>query len=93
MSQFSGRNLLLRLEDWRLRQHFKHVETTLRARDVSHLSPALRQSREHALDRLHSYAERSIFPRNYERPIYSPCSQSMPWCSQNGAMPSRRSSR
>lgn len=73
MGRFSGRDLLLKLEDWRLRQHFKCVETTLRARDVSHLSPALRQSREHALDRLHDYAARGIFPRNYERPVYSPC--------------------
>jgi hypothetical protein len=73
MSQFSLRDRLLRLEDWRLRQHFKRVEQNLRSRDVSHLSPALQQAREHYLDRLHRYAARGIFPRNYERPVYSPC--------------------
>jgi len=66
-------SLQKKLENWRLRQHFKRVESILRKRDTSYLSPALQQAREQYLDRLHAYAERGIFPRNYERLPYSPC--------------------
>lgn len=65
--------LQLKLDDWRVRQHFKRVERILRDRDVSHLPPALQQAREQHLNRLHAYAARSIFPRNHERPVYAPC--------------------
>ncbi len=65
--------LQLKLDDWRVRQHFKRVERILRSRDVSHLSPELQQARHQHLNRLHAYAERGIFPRNHERPIYAPC--------------------
>jgi hypothetical protein len=73
MTQSPASKLRLKLEDWRLRQHFKHVEHTLRSRDTRHLSPALRQARERYLDQLHMYARRGIFPRNHERPVYAPC--------------------
>jgi hypothetical protein len=73
MSQSRLGTLLLKLDDWRVRQHFKRVEGILRARDVSHLPPTLQQAREHYLDRLYAYAVRGVFPRNYERPGYAPC--------------------
>ena len=73
MSQSSLGNLWQKLDDWRVSQHFKRVEVTLRAQDMSHLSPTLQQARKHYLNCLHEYAVRGIFPRNYERPGYSPC--------------------
>lgn len=63
----------LRIDDWRVRQHFKRVETILRDRDVSHLPPHLQRSREHYLDVLHDYAARGVFPRNHERAGIAPC--------------------
>jgi hypothetical protein len=62
-----------RLDDWRVRQHFKRVESILREREVSHLSPALQASRANYLELLHAYAERGVFPRNYERAGIAPC--------------------
>ncbi len=73
MSQVSFGSLRLRLDDWRVSQHFKRVEATLRAQDVSHLSPRLQLARKAYLDWLHDYATRGVFPRNYERPGCSPC--------------------
>lgn len=73
MSQLSINKLWLKLEEWRLRQHFKRVEETLRVENVSHLSPDLQLTRKHYLDEMHHYAVSGIFPRNYERPGYSPC--------------------
>jgi hypothetical protein len=66
-------SLQQKLENWRLRQHFKRVEAILRKRDVSHLTSTLQQARERYLDYLHAYAERGIFPRNYEQLPYAPC--------------------
>jgi hypothetical protein len=65
-------DFLLRLDDWRVRQHFKRVERKLRARDVSDLSNALQTARARHLDELHRYAVRSVFPRNHEKPGYAP---------------------
>jgi hypothetical protein len=73
MNQSLVNTLRLKLDDWRVRQHFAQVERTLRAKDVSHLPPALRQVRQDHLNRLHAYAARGVFPRNYERPNYAPC--------------------
>ncbi|MEZ4668124.1 MAG: hypothetical protein R3E39_09425 [Anaerolineae bacterium] len=73
MSQSMVNALRLKLEDWRIRQHFKRVEGILRSKDVNHLSPALQATRKKHLDHLHVYATRGIFPRNYEKPDYAPC--------------------
>ncbi len=72
MSHAPPRSLRLRLDDWRVSQHFKRVEATLRAHDVSHLSPRLQLARAQYLDWLHTYTLRGVFPRNHERPGYSP---------------------
>jgi hypothetical protein len=66
-------SLQQKFENWRLSRHFKRVETILNKRDISHLSPTLQQTRKQYLDRLHDYAVRGIFPRNYKRLPYSPC--------------------
>src|SRR5438132_814001 len=73
MQKLSFKSLWLKLEDWRLRQHFKRVETILRSRDVSHLPDYLQKAREQQLENLHHYAQRSIFPRNDGRFLYTPC--------------------
>src|SRR4051812_21795891 len=64
--------LFLKLDDWRVRQHFKRVEGVIRTQDVSHLPATLQKAREQHLARLHSYVMRGIFPRNYEH-RYAPC--------------------
>lgn len=48
----------------RIQAHLQRVETELRARDVSHLAPAPRAARLHALDVLHEYRLTGRFPRN-----------------------------
>ena len=73
MTQARWTNYWLKLEDWRLRQHFKRVESILRRRDTSHLPEALQKAREAQLERLHDYAQRSVFPRNESQTLYTPC--------------------
>ncbi|MBI1280026.1 MAG: hypothetical protein GC179_18000 [Anaerolineaceae bacterium] len=73
MNYTSMRIVASKLDDWRVKQHFKYVDVILRNRDVSHLSPQLQQAREHYLNHLHAYAERGIFPRNHEYRGFSPC--------------------
>jgi hypothetical protein len=73
MSQSPVGGLWLKLDDWRVRQHFKRVEAILRSRDVSHLPASLQRARGDYLDQLHAYAARGVFPRNHECPIYAPC--------------------
>lgn len=57
-----------------IRAHLAQVEQFLRNRDVSHLSPELREAREQNLDRLRAYRQRGEFPRNThtneERPVF-----------------------
>src|SRR6476661_8231997 len=71
--QTSATSLLQKIDDWRVSQHFKRVESILRKRDVSNLPPTLQQARESYINTLHDYAARGIFPRNYEQPDYAPC--------------------
>jgi hypothetical protein len=71
--QFRLSRLLLTLDDWRVRQHFKRVERELRAHEASHLPGTLQTARARHLDELHRYAARGIFPRNHERPGHAPC--------------------
>lgn len=52
----------------RLQRRFARIEKVLRARDCSHLRPALQQKRSQTLDNLNRYARRGIFPRNFEYP-------------------------
>jgi hypothetical protein len=73
MSRATWTNFWLKLEDWRLRQHFKRVEAILSRRDVSHLPDTLQKAREKQLEQLRQYAEQAVFPRNDGRFIYSPC--------------------
>ncbi|WP_434420025.1 Kazal-type serine protease inhibitor family protein [Nannocystis pusilla] len=49
---------------WRIQQHLETVETELRARDTSHLPPALQAERARNLDRLHDYRVAGLFPHN-----------------------------
>ncbi|MFY0535752.1 hypothetical protein [Nannocystis pusilla] len=51
---------------WRIQQHLAAVETELRARDTSHLPPALQAERARNLDRLHVYRVAGLFPHNSE---------------------------
>ena len=55
-------------EQLRLRTHLAYVEGLLRARDVSHLTPAQRERRIRLLDQLRAYRKRGVFPQNtYQR--------------------------
>jgi hypothetical protein len=73
MSRSLQSRLLRKIDDWRVRHHFKQVESTLRAWDVSHLSLSVQKAREHQLDLLQAYAARGVFPGNYKHPGYAPC--------------------
>jgi hypothetical protein len=73
MTQARWKNYWLKLEDWRLRQHFKRVEKILRKQDTSHFPEALQKARESQIETLHCYAERAIFPRNHSEKSYTPC--------------------
>jgi hypothetical protein len=67
-------SLLLRLDDERLRQHFRRTERELRGRDVRAWPAAVQRARARALDHLHEYVARGVFPRNHERRHhYQPC--------------------
>jgi hypothetical protein len=48
----------------RIQRHLETVETELRARDTSHLPPALQAERARNLDRLHTYRVAGLFPQN-----------------------------
>ena len=50
----------------RIQRHLETVETELRARDTSHLPPALQAERVRNLDRLHAYRLAGLFPHNPE---------------------------
>lgn len=65
--------ILFWLDDQRLHLHFRTVERVLKARDVSHLPQSLQQVRAQNLDQLHVYATHGIFPRNHDRPGWTPC--------------------
>lgn len=54
----------LSADDALVREHLQEAEATLRARDTSHLTPALRAERTRNLDRLRAYWQRGAFPRN-----------------------------
>lgn len=51
-----------------IQDHLAHAEATLRARDVSHLTPELRAARAANLDLLHDYWTAGVFPRNTDFP-------------------------
>jgi hypothetical protein len=59
----------VRIEDARLRLHFRRVEMLLRARDRWAPPPeGRREARARIFDRVTAYAKRGLFPRNLERP-------------------------
>ena len=55
-------------EQARVRAHFDSAEREVRGNPVSGLSTAQRAARARALDRLHTYAMRGVFPRNRDFP-------------------------
>lgn len=55
-------------ERLRIRTHLEYVEALMRAEDVSHLSPTLRERRAALLDKLHEYRLTSAFPTNLDFP-------------------------
>jgi hypothetical protein len=55
-------------ENVRIQTHLLYAANLLRQKDVSNLSPELREKRKHLLDLLCSYAEAGIFPHNYDNP-------------------------
>jgi hypothetical protein len=55
-------------EALRIQTHLEYVEMLLRAEDVSHLSPTLRERRAALLDKLHEYRLTSAFPTNLDFP-------------------------
>lgn len=54
-------------EQARIRMHLSHVETILRARDTSQLTPAQQAARAEHLDALHAYWVEGRFPINEQR--------------------------
>lgn len=56
--------LRLRVEDFRVWEHLRRTEQSLRETDTSHLSAAERERRRRQLDRLRAYWQRGEFPRN-----------------------------
>lgn len=56
--------LRVRIEEFRVREHLRRTERSLRAKDVSHLSERELRSRRRHLDRLRAYWQRGAFPRN-----------------------------
>jgi hypothetical protein len=55
-------------EQARVRAHFDSAEREVRAHPVTGLSAPQRAARARALDRLHAYAARGVFPRNRHFP-------------------------
>jgi hypothetical protein len=53
-------------EDLRIKTHLEYVENLLRQKNISGLSPELRQKRKQLLDLLHNYWTTGVFPRNYD---------------------------
>ncbi len=61
-------------EHLRVSTHLAYAEQLLRNKDVSHLSPANREQRNHLLDLLAEYRTEGIFPVNYDHPdARKPC--------------------
>lgn len=55
-------------ESLRIQTHLKYVQGLLRNKEVSHLSPDLRDKRKQALDHLNDYWQAGIFPTNNAYP-------------------------
>ena len=55
-------------EKQRIQIHLSYVEKLLRNKDVSNLSPELRENREKAIELLHTYWTAGQFPSNYDYP-------------------------
>jgi len=55
-------------ETLRLQTHLAHVESLLRSRDTSSLTPELQEARAMNLDLLHEYREAGVFPQNLDYP-------------------------
>jgi hypothetical protein len=52
-------------EQLRITTHLAYIESVLRKKDVSHLSPELRGKRSFLLNKLHEYRINGRFPRNH----------------------------
>ncbi len=68
VSQLTSRREFTTVETARIRTHLATVERTLRARDISSLSPAQRAARTRNLDVLHTYWVAGVFPTNTDFP-------------------------
>jgi len=72
VNQLSSKNLLT-FNDW-IAAHLMLVESTLKNRDVSHLTTAQRNNRLHLLSELNGYWKAEIFPINdyltYKNPVF-----------------------
>lgn len=60
-------------EEVRIRTHLEYVEERLRAKDVSGLSPELREKRSELLDMLREYRKAGEFPSNFDHEARTPC--------------------
>ena len=60
-------------EQQRIRTHLRYVEQQLRAKDVSHLAPQLRERRQQMLDLLRQYRQNGRFPHNNTSAKRTPC--------------------
>ena len=68
VSEFTSRRAFTTVETARIRTHLATGERTVRARDVSGLSPAQRAARARNLDVLHQYWTAGVFPTNTDFP-------------------------
>jgi len=73
MKKFIIEPIIQSLECFRLRIHFKNIETILRERDITYLPPHLQNKRSFYLNQLQAYAEHGRFPRNESEIGYTPC--------------------
>ena len=60
-------------ENDRIRTHLDYVESLLRNRDISSLTPELAARRSHLLDMLRAYSQAGIFPVNSRFAQRTPC--------------------
>jgi hypothetical protein len=68
MRQPIGSDPFAASEQARVRAHFDSAERELRGKPVTGLSVAQHAARAQALDRLHAYAARGVFPKNRDFP-------------------------
>lgn len=58
--------IVMRLEQFRVKNHLSVVEKELRRRNVDHLAPELQQERAKNINHLHDYWTKGLFPKNLD---------------------------